>query len=134
MEVAGMETHVVTVTKILEFAAAHHLPGYEGCCSRTHGHTYRLEIEVAGRIVQTGSEAGMVIDFTRLKGHIEQLILHKLDHHDLNQTLDFRPTAENMVLWIVEELERLLGLREPQLTLVRVRLWETPTSYAEVRL
>jgi 6-pyruvoyl-tetrahydropterin synthase len=46
----------------------------------------------------------------------------------------FLPTAENMVIWIVRELKRALKIVYDDLVkLSLVRLYETPTSYAEWR-
>jgi 6-pyruvoyltetrahydropterin/6-carboxytetrahydropterin synthase len=43
-------------------------------------------------------------------------------------------TAENMVVWIYEELQAALETEYPNLgiSLEEIRLWETPTSYAAV--
>jgi 6-pyruvoyltetrahydropterin/6-carboxytetrahydropterin synthase len=42
----------------------------------------------------------MVVDFTEIK----QKIHGKLDHHHLNDVLDFNPTAENIARWITEQI------------------------------
>jgi 6-pyruvoyltetrahydropterin/6-carboxytetrahydropterin synthase len=34
--------------KIFYFSAAHKLPSHKGLCRRLHGHTYKLEVRVAG--------------------------------------------------------------------------------------
>ena len=61
------------------------------------------------------------------------------DHRYLNETLPaMNTTAENMVVWIYEQMSDALqkGERKSQYNGARVefvRLYETPTSYAEVR-
>lgn len=40
----------------------------------------------------------MVIDFA----HIKEQIHGRLDHANLNEVLDFNPTAENIAKWIVD--------------------------------
>ena len=41
---------------------------------------------------------GMVCDFTEIK----RLIHGKIDHTNINEVLDFNPTAENLAKWIVD--------------------------------
>ncbi|MBT7188376.1 6-carboxytetrahydropterin synthase QueD [Candidatus Bathyarchaeota archaeon] len=119
-----------SVTKVFEFAAAHYLTDYDGPCSRMHGHTYKLEITVGRLELQDG----MVMDFGQLKSIVNEKIIDKLDHQMLNDRLSFRTTAENMSVWIWGELRkglRALGLGPP-VYMRKVKLWETPTSFAEV--
>lgn len=131
----------VSVTKIFEFEAAHHLPGYNGACKNLHGHTYKLEITVRGFV---DSKTGMVMDFKKLKVMVKKKIIDKYDHSDLNNFF-LMPTAENMVREIAVELAKAIDYIQPLksmpkyskysgVELVRVRLWETSTSYAEVEL
>ena len=47
--------------KILtDFAAAHFLRGYEGECSRLHGHNWKVEVQVT---TTTLDDVGMGMDF-----------------------------------------------------------------------
>jgi len=121
---------MISICRRFEFHAAHHLPNHEGKCKETHGHSYILEVEVIGKIHTEGPAAGMIMDFSRLKKIVNDSVLEKIDHKNLNDIWD-NPTAENMVVdisrWI--ELELPLGL----ILLNRVRLWETGNSYAEWR-
>ena len=39
---------IFTVRKSLSFSAAHALRDYDGPCARTHGHNYRVEVELTG--------------------------------------------------------------------------------------
>lgn len=104
------------VTKQFTFDAAHSLTDYKGKCARLHGHTYKLEVTYEGKPTD-----GIVRDFSDIKSIIEERILSRLDHTNLNEVLPFRTTAENIALWILQESEAYA-----------VRLWETPTSYVEV--
>lgn len=127
----------IMVVKEFTFDAAHCLPHHPGKCRNTHGHTYRLQVGFRGPVsIQTG----MVVDFGELKALINQEIISKLDHRYLNLLNEeepivedfpyYVPTAENMVKWIVKSLQRHFW---DSFTLVFVRLYETPTSYAEWR-
>src|SRR5574341_211664 len=105
------------------FAAAHHLPRYDGPCRRQHGHNYTFYVTLEGE-VDAGS--GMVFDFGDLKKVVQEHVLTRVDHRDLNEVLA-NPTAENIARWIWEALEpRLPGLRE-------VRLHEIPDSCVAYR-
>lgn len=112
------------------FAAAHHLPGYDGVCSKVHGHNYKLEVEVSGRI---DPETGMIVDFALLKRRVEESIIKFLDHqnlNDLNAPFSDNPTAEKLVDWIVRKLNDLFDA-SLSAYLHRVRLWETDNCYIE---
>ncbi len=105
------------------FAAAHRLPRYQGPCQRLHGHNYRMYVAVEGE-VDPGS--GMVADFGRVKQVVQELVLARVDHRDLNDILE-NPTAENIARWAWETLEPgLPGLCE-------VRLREIPDSCVTYR-
>ena len=125
----------ITVVKEFTFDAAHCLPNYEGPCCQLHGHTYRLQVGVRGPV---DSISGMVIDFGEMKAVVENEVVSYLDHQYLNQVtfLGFpadMPTAENMLRWMVEVLQQRLSNFLTGRDVVLVRLWETPTSYAEWR-
>lgn len=128
-----------SVTKIFRFEAAHYLPGYDGKCRNLHGHTWKLEVEVSGFVT---AETGMVIDFVYLKNLVNDEVISKLDHTCLNEALEGKmvdcygvvnPTCENLLDWIWKRLSPMGGWTG-KIKLERLRLWETPDSYAEMRL
>lgn len=116
---------VVTVTKEFTFDSAHHLLDYIGPCANVHGHTYKLQITVAGEV---NPKTGMIIDFNDLKSIVKDAVIDKFDHKMLNDVLDYNPTAENMAMDI------LASLNDAGLNVVEVKLWETPTSFVTVKL
>jgi len=122
----------VLVSKEFTFDAAHHLHNYEGKCKNLHGHTYRVVLGLSGYT----DERGLMIDFGDIKGIWKEKIEIHLDHRYLNETLPpMNTTAENIVVWIYEKLAAAL-LDEQRYKGARVefiRLYETPTSYAEAR-
>lgn len=124
---------VIKVTKGFSFDAAHFLPNHKGKCSSMHGHTYRLEVTVVrgnGKLIESGSDEGMVIDFTDLKAIVKAEVIDKVDHKVLNDVFSFRTTAENIAAHIFSVLtEKLQSL---DVKVEKVKLWETPDSYAEV--
>jgi 6-pyruvoyltetrahydropterin/6-carboxytetrahydropterin synthase len=98
------------------FAAAHRLPRYEGPCFRMHGHNYRFLVALEGDVAP---ESGMVADFGKVQAIVQEHVLARADHRNLNDFLD-NPTAENIARWIWEVLEPVLpGLCE-------VKLYEIP--------
>ena len=121
----------VMVSKEFTFDAAHHLHDYEGKCKNLHGHTYRVIFGLSG---YTDSR-GLMIDFGDIKEIWKNEIEIHLDHRYLNETLPLmNTTAENMVVWIYEKMAEALSLKEYEGARVEfVRLYETPTSYAEAR-
>jgi len=125
----------VLVCKEFTFDAAHHLHAYEGKCKNLHGHTYKAVFGISGY----PDEIGMVIDFGDIKEIWKKHIEIYLDHRYLNEMLPpMNTTAENMVVWLFEQMEEQLRA-EPYRSRCNgarvefVRLYETPTSYAEAR-
>ncbi|HFJ9450310.1 6-carboxytetrahydropterin synthase QueD [Bacillus cereus] len=125
----------VMVSKEFTFDAAHHLHCYEGKCKNLHGHTYKVVFGISGYV----NEIGLAIDFGDIKEIWKNEIEIYLDHRYLNETLPaMNTTAENMVVWIYEKMAEALTkdnrVNEYKGARVEfVRLFETPTSYAEVR-
>ena len=87
------------IKKRLEISAAHQLKlSYPSKCENLHGHNWIIDIYLASEDL---NQDGMIIDFT----HIKEAIHKKLDHKNLNQVLDFNPTAENIAKWVCDQLE-----------------------------
>lgn len=121
-----------TVCKEFDFHAAHVLPNHDGQCSRLHGHTYKVQVFACGDLIsdKESPKYGMVLDFSDLKKIYKEEIEPLVEHQYLNETLkDLVPvtTAEQVAHWIYKVFKKHC----PQL--VKVRLYETPTSYAEVK-
>jgi 6-pyruvoyltetrahydropterin/6-carboxytetrahydropterin synthase len=122
----------VLISKEFTFDAAHHLHCYEGKCKNLHGHTYRVIFGLSGFT----DERGLMIDFGDIKEIWKKKIEIHVDHRYLNETLPLmNTTAENMVVWMYEQMaEALLEASQYKGARVEfVRLYETPTSYAEAR-
>ncbi|RDU35661.1 6-carboxytetrahydropterin synthase QueD [Neobacillus piezotolerans] len=125
----------VLVSKEFAFDSAHHLHEYEGKCKNLHGHTYKVVFGISGFV----DARGLMIDFGDIKEIWKNKIEIFLDHKYLNETLPpMNTTAENIVVWIYEKMAEALqqGDRATQYDGARVefvRLYETPTSYAEAR-
>lgn len=114
------------IFKSFTFEAAHRLPNVpkDHKCSRLHGHSFRVDIYVAGPI---GEESGWVVDFADIQKAFAPL-RKVLDHHYLNDVEGLEnPTSENIARWIWHALSPGLPL------LSRVVVHETCTSGAVCR-
>ncbi|HJV45339.1 MAG TPA: 6-carboxytetrahydropterin synthase QueD [Bacillota bacterium] len=118
----------VGVVKEFTFDAAHHLHAYDGKCVNLHGHTYRLIMKWSGYV----NAIGIVVDFSAVKQIFKERIESRMDHQYLNEILPpMNTTAENMIVWIWEELtDALSNYQEQSVRLEELTLYETPTSYA----
>lgn len=123
----------VLVSKEFTFDAAHHLHCYEGKCKNLHGHTYKVVFGISGFV----DEIGLVIDFGDIKKLWKEEIEIYLDHRYLNETLpNMNTSAENIVVWIYQAMKQSLKNHfneDRGLRVEFVRLYETPTSFAEVK-
>jgi 6-pyruvoyltetrahydropterin/6-carboxytetrahydropterin synthase len=91
-----------------------------------HGHSYRLEVAIRGPLQTQGPASGMVEDFETIEGIVEQRVIGRLDHQTLNDIVE-NPTAENVLLWIWQQLDgHLRGFEEAV-------LWETPRACAVLK-
>ena len=127
----------------LTFASGHRLLEHKGKCVYPHGHTYKVEIWMASESL---NELGFVVDFTELKQKIDGWVEEHWDHAFLVNSRDTEllkalravkgsrvfvfpgenPSAEVMAREIHGRAEALCGIAP-----VRVRVWESPTQYAE---
>lgn len=125
----------VLVSKEFTFDAAHHLHAYEGKCKNLHGHTYKVVFGISGFT----DDIGITVDFGILKQIWREKIEPYLDHRYLNETLPaMNTTAENIVVWLYEQTQATLQAghycpKELEARVEFIRLYETPTSYAEAR-
>ena len=111
------------IFKSFSMECAHRLPNVpaDHKCARVHGHSFRVELHVAGPV---DPHLGWVMDFADVKRSFEPLF-ERLDHRYLNDVAGLEnPTSENLARWIWLELKPTL----PQLA--RVVVHETCTSGA----
>lgn len=124
------------ISKSYPFYASHLLPlvkdGHP--CKQLHGHGYICQVVLVGDHMDND---GMVMDFFDLDRLIlSERVLGALDHHHLNDVTGLaNPTAENIAVWVLRNLKDVF--RDEKVTGCRVchvRVYETPDSYAEVKL
>lgn len=110
------------LVKIFEFCGSHHLPWHQGKCQNLHGHTWKLEVKVEGEVNQNG----VVIDFHTFKEIVNDNVINRLDHKNLNDIIP-NPTAENLLDWIYSSLPDFLQV-------IELKLWESNTSCAILKI
>lgn len=138
--------------KRFRWEAAHRLPWHEGDCRFIHGHSYRMMVEVEGEPTEdTHGGTSMLIDFKHVKQMVEPLV-EDMDHATLVADydtelkeavskigskiyeLDVDSTAENLAEHFADHIGESGWevLRKHGVEIIRVKLWETETCYAEV--
>lgn len=136
---------MISIGTEVTFEAGHFLPHYDGDCSRQHGHSYTLQVnvkDILGKVEYNNSGAqyinpkqkseislsGMVMDLKALRAEIKEVI-SVLDHENLNTIID-NPTAENILVWIYRKLSGILQNRYGVI-ITHMKLWETANNYVE---
>ena len=135
---------MVLLTKKFKFSASHRLykPALSdsenaeifGKCSNPngHGHNYILEVTVSGNV---NDNTGYVIDIGELKRFVQDRIIDKVDHKNLNLDVEFLkgiiPTSENIVICIWNVLEK--DFNSGNVKLYSLKLHETENNIVEYR-
>ncbi|HYF29825.1 MAG TPA: 6-carboxytetrahydropterin synthase [Chitinophagaceae bacterium] len=130
----------VAVFRHEHFNAAHRLynPDWDqrrndqvfGKCSNPnyHGHNYELIIKIVGI---PDPRTGYVMDLKELSDLVQEQIVERFDHKNLNlDTEEFRtlnPTAENIAIVIYNLLRPHIDAGKD----LQVKLYETPRNYVE---
>lgn len=110
-----------TITKEMEIAGQHRLNlPYESKCRNNHGHNWMVYVTVS--CLEHDLENDMVIDFA----HIKREIHDYLDHGNLNELLDFNPTAENIARWIMDKVDAM----RPEAVCEKVEIHESRGNVA----
>jgi 6-pyruvoyltetrahydropterin/6-carboxytetrahydropterin synthase len=115
------------------FPAGHHLRDYQGPCAHPHGHNYRVQVAVQSPGLNA---AGLLMDFSDLKKSLRG-VAEELDHaylNDLPGFADRNPSAENIALYIYEQMETRLREKLPAgARIFEVVVQETDTAWAVYR-
>lgn len=90
----------VELTKEFRFEAAHRLPMVppDHKCHRLHGHSYRIEVAVAGEVDEA---TGWLVDYADVAAVVEPVLRGELDHRTLNDVPGLEnATSEALCLWL----------------------------------
>jgi len=134
----------VRVSRKESFNAAHKLynPAWSkeknsevfGLCANEnwHGHNFDLIVTIEGEV---DTETGFVVDFKKLGALIDQSVIEKLDHKNLNLDVDFMEgklaSSENLIVEIWKILKPGIVNISKFGRLLRLRLYETPRNYVD---
>lgn len=133
---------MIYITRQEHFNAAHRLFQNEltdeenleifGKCSNPnwHGHNYALFVTIKGEV---NPKTGFLINLKTLSSIINELIIDKADHKNLNLEVDFMngilPSAENIAMQIWKELDKPIKAQGAELHCVK--LYETERNFVE---
>lgn len=144
-DVSTSETNIMNPTVFLtqqfEFAASHrlHSPALSAADNRQvfgkcnnpagHGHNYLLDVTLKG----SADRSGCVFPLIRLEEIVKTSVLDVMDHHHLTAEVSPFSSGVNSTVEQIARVcfEKLNGQFSPAV-LHRVRVWETPKTYAEV--
>ena len=114
------------------FEAAHYLREYRGITEPLHGHSYKVEAELAARGGGVDGDA-IAVDFVSAKRKLEALA-KRLDYGCINDVAPFTeiyPSAENIARWFQRELAAAVA--DENATVRAVTVWEGPVNSVTFR-
>jgi 6-pyruvoyltetrahydropterin/6-carboxytetrahydropterin synthase len=128
------------LTRSYHFSAGHRLASpalsdaenarVYGACVRQHGHNYRVEVTLQGRVDPV---TGMAADIGALDAAVKRLVLDRVDHHDLSATV---PALHGVVTTgerLAQAFWEWLAPAVPAGSLARVAVIETDNNAFEYR-
>jgi len=135
---------MIYITRRERFNSAHRLfkPEYSdeknlevfGKCSNPnwHGHNYTLFVTVKGDV---NPDTGFLVNLKDLSALIDQSVIEKLDHRNINLEVDFMSgklaSTENLAIGIWNELTEPIS--EMGATLHSIKLYETENNFVEYK-
>jgi len=133
-------SEMVSMTYDFEFCAAHRLYRPElsddenqrifGRCTNPngHGHNYVVRVTLQGR---PDDKTGTIVPIGDVERMVNERVIDRFDHKHLNEDCaefaELNPSVENIARVIFEKLNGAFGAAK----LARVRVYETPKTYAE---
>jgi 6-pyruvoyltetrahydropterin/6-carboxytetrahydropterin synthase len=121
-----------TVRVEARFEAAHFLREYRGISEPLHGHSYKVEAELAAAGGGLDEDA-IAVDFVSARRKLESLA-RKLDYGCINDVAPFdsiNPSAENIARWFHDQLSQAVADERALVTAVTV--WEGPVNSVTYR-
>ena len=131
----------VGIYKEVQIDTSHRLLHYKGKCANLHGHRWKVEVWMEG---EPDPATQILIDYTLIKQVIarydHQIILNRDDPmvpciRKFNPviTTPGDPTSELIAALIREDLYAVCRDQGIKATIPKIRVWESPTSCAELR-
>jgi 6-pyruvoyltetrahydropterin/6-carboxytetrahydropterin synthase len=130
----------VGIYKEVQIDTSHRLLHYEGKCANLHGHRWKVEIWIEG---EPDPVTRILIDYSMIKKIVDkydhQIILNQDDPmvpriREFHQviTTPGDPTSELMASVIREDLYTFCRNNGIRATVPKIRVWESPTAFAEL--
>ncbi|HEV7768704.1 MAG TPA: 6-carboxytetrahydropterin synthase [Thermoanaerobaculia bacterium] len=122
-----------TVRVEARFESAHYLREYRGISEPLHGHSYKVEADLAARGGGIDGDA-IAVDFVSAKRKLEALA-KTLDYGCINDRPPFteiNPSAENIAEWFAHELQGAVS--DENAVVVAVTIWEGPVNSVTYRV
>lgn len=130
----------VGIYKEVQIDTSHRLLHYQGKCANLHGHRWKVEIWIEG---EPDPVTKILIDYSMIKEIVDkydhQIILNQEDpmaprirefHPVITTPGD--PTSELMALLIRDDLHAFCQKQGIKATVPKIRVWESPTAFAEL--
>ena len=133
---------MVFLTRRERFCAAHKLSNdywsddknqeIFGKCANPnwHGHNYELFVTVKGNIQE---ETGWVVDLKKISTILQEKVIDKLDHKNINKDVDFmeglKASTEILAVKIWEQIEKPIEALGASLHCIKLQ--ETENNYIE---
>jgi 6-pyruvoyltetrahydropterin/6-carboxytetrahydropterin synthase len=121
-----------TVRVEARFEAAHFLREYRGISEPLHGHSYKVEADLAAHGGGVDGDA-IAVDFVSAKRKLEALA-KRLDYGCINDVAPFdriNPSAENIAEWFARELGSAVA--DESAIVTAVTIWEGPVNSVTYR-
>jgi len=131
----------VGIYKEVQIDTSHRLLHYKGKCANLHGHRWKIEVWMEG---EPDPVTQILIDYSMIKQ-----VINKYDHQIiLNQddpmvpcikkfnpviTTPGDPTSELIAVLIRNDLYAICREMGIKATIPKIRVWESPTSCAELK-
>jgi 6-pyruvoyltetrahydropterin/6-carboxytetrahydropterin synthase len=130
----------VRIYKQVQIDASHRLLHYKGKCANLHGHRWKIEVWIEG---EPDPMTKILIDYNTIKDVIgkydHQIILNDEDpmvtcvgKYQQIITTPGDPTSELLAVLIRDDLHQICKAQGIKATIQKIRVWESPTSFAEL--
>jgi 6-pyruvoyltetrahydropterin/6-carboxytetrahydropterin synthase len=140
MQPRQYDTMNVAIYKEVQFDASHRLLHYKGKCANLHGHRWKVEVWIEG---EPDATTGILVDYNVIREIVEkfdhQILLNAADpmaaciekfQHVITTKGD--PTSELLADLIRKDLARYCRSHKIAAKVTRIRVWESPSCFAEI--
>jgi len=128
------------IYKSVHFDASHRLMHYHGKCAHLHGHRWRVEVWMEGTV---DDATKILVDYNTIKSIIEcfdhQTILNRddpmvpcIEQFQPIMTTDGDPTSELLAGMLADMLDTECRDSGKIARVVKIRVWESDTCFAEL--